>query len=140
MVLQAPGFVLFPGTFTSLSHASLLSQSQAGRTVQGVVRNTPLPVVGILCCTLGIASIVWISWGLRSNYVWLRDRMLVPELLNSAVALLTSLINVYTAHDGEWSVTAIVTVCIVGSWGALMGALLGICEFWFSRKLRQETQ
>ena len=71
------GFVLFPGTFTSLSHASLLSQSQTGRTVQGVVRNTPLLVVGILCCTLGIVGVVWISWGLRSNYVWLRDRMLM---------------------------------------------------------------
>jgi hypothetical protein len=71
------GFVVFPGTFTSLGRATLLGESQAGRAVQQVIRNTPLLVIGILCCLAGGAGIGWTSWSFRSNYVWLVDRILM---------------------------------------------------------------
>jgi hypothetical protein len=71
------GFVVFPGTFTSLGRAALLGDSQAGRMVQGVIRNTPLLVIGILCCFVGGAGIGWTAWKFRKNYVWLVDRILM---------------------------------------------------------------
>ncbi|KAL6409082.1 hypothetical protein AUP68_05451 [Ilyonectria robusta] len=69
------GFVVLPGTFTSLSHAALLSKSQAGREVQDFIRNMSLLAVVILCCSVGGAGIGWVSWKLRGNYVWLVDRI-----------------------------------------------------------------
>ena len=35
-----------------------------------------------------------------------------PSLLNAVVGVLNTLINVYTAKDGEWSVPAITTVIV----------------------------
>lgn len=71
------GFVVFPGTFTSLGRAAVLSESQAGRAVQGVIRNMPLLVMGILCCLVGGTGIGWTAWKSRKNYVWLVDRILM---------------------------------------------------------------
>ncbi|KAJ0145460.1 FAD-dependent monooxygenase OpS4 [Fusarium oxysporum f. sp. albedinis] len=71
------GFVVFPGTFTSLGRATLLGESQAGRAVQQVIRNTPLLVIGILCCLAGGTGIGWTAWSFRNNYVWLVDRILM---------------------------------------------------------------
>ncbi|RSL60286.1 hypothetical protein CEP53_005475 [Fusarium sp. AF-6] len=79
----------------------------------------------------------WIGWSQKHNYIWLSDRIFLPSLLNSVVAFLMSLINVYTAQEGSWSVTAIVTTCIVGIWGLTMVLLLALCELWFLRNLRQ---
>jgi hypothetical protein len=47
-----------------------------------------------------------------------------------------SLVNIYTAQDGEWSTIAIVTVCIIGTWGIATGSSLAICEMWLLRKMR----
>ncbi|KAH6869634.1 hypothetical protein B0T10DRAFT_593434 [Thelonectria olida] len=133
------GFVVFPGAFTSLSHATLLSESQTGRAVQDFIgRNMSLLAVGILCCSVGGAGIGWVSWKFRGNYVWLVDRIFLPGLLNAIVAFLMSLINIYTAQDGDWSATAIVTVCIIGAWGIVTASILAVCELWFLRKLRHE--
>jgi hypothetical protein len=74
------GFVVFPGTFTSLGRAALLSESQAGRVVQGVIRNTPLLVIGILCCLAGGTGIEWTAWKFRKNYIWLVDRILMSVI------------------------------------------------------------
>ncbi|KAH7134130.1 hypothetical protein EDB81DRAFT_902948 [Dactylonectria macrodidyma] len=133
------GFVIFPGTFTSLSQATLLSESQAGRVVQDAIRNTPLLVVGSLCCLSGGAGIGWLYWKLSHNYVWLIDRVFIPGLLNSVVALLMSLVNIYTAQNGDWSVTAIVTVCIIGICGVMMGLMLAAFELWFLAQLKLQT-
>jgi hypothetical protein len=48
-----------------------------------------------------------------------------------------SLINVYTAQEGSWSVTAIVTTCIVGTWALTMALLFAFYELWFLKSLKQ---
>ncbi|RSL40610.1 hypothetical protein CEP54_016068 [Fusarium duplospermum] len=112
------GFVVFPGTFATISQATTLGDSQTGRVVQHAVQNTPLLVVGSLCCFTGGVGMGWVGWSQRHNYVWLSDRIFLsvspnisgslsnsPSLLNSVVTLFMSLINVYTAQEGGWSVT-----------------------------------
>lgn len=59
-------------------------------------------------------------------------------MLNAVVAFLMSLINIYTAQNGEWSIMAIITVCIIGAWGIVIALMLALCELWFLRKLRYE--
>ena len=61
-----------------------------------------------------------------------------PGLLNSIVALVMILVNVYTAQEGNWSVTAIVAVCIVGCWSAGMGLTYAVYELWILRELKRE--
>ncbi|EXL39881.1 hypothetical protein FOCG_17548 [Fusarium oxysporum f. sp. radicis-lycopersici 26381] len=136
--LLLAGFVVFPGAFTSLSRMKLLSESQAGRNAQYFIHNTPLLAIGILCCSIGSAGIGWVSWKCKGNYVWLVDRIFVPGLLNSVVALLMSVVNIYTAQNGEWSITAVVTVSIIGVWGTITALMLVVYELCFLRKLRQE--
>lgn len=69
------GFVVFPGTFTSLGRVTALNESKAGRVVQKALRNTPLIVIGCLCCFLGSIGIGWIAWKRKRNHVWLNDHI-----------------------------------------------------------------
>ncbi|KAK7594586.1 hypothetical protein V3481_005595 [Fusarium oxysporum f. sp. vasinfectum] len=131
------GFVVFPGTFTSLGKAAALSESKTGRAVQKVMHHTPLIVIGCLCCFLGSIGIGWIAWKRKRNHVWLNDHIFMPGLLNSMVALLMSLTNIYTAQRGSWSSTAIITVSIIGGWTAIMGAFFTVYELWLLKKLKK---
>ena len=56
--------------------------------------------------------------------------------MNSLLAFIVSLINIYTAQNGTWSIAAIVTVCMVTATGLVMGTMVMVCEFWYLRKLK----
>lgn len=73
--LLLAGFVIFPGTFASLSNSGILSDSRAGRMVQNAIRNTPLLYVASFSCLLGIFGIGWVWWNIRRNYFWLLYRV-----------------------------------------------------------------
>jgi hypothetical protein len=36
--------------------------------------------------------------------------------MNSAMGIITTFLNVYSMHDGQWSITAVITVSIMGAW------------------------
>ncbi|KAI3571434.1 hypothetical protein IWW34DRAFT_291847 [Fusarium oxysporum f. sp. albedinis] len=135
--LLLAGFIVFPGTFTSISRSRLLDHNQAGRVIQRAVRNVPLLYIGSLSCIVGILGILWAWWNLKHNWFWLVYRIFLPGLLNALMALLTGLTNVYTAQDGDWSVAAIVTVSIAGFCSLFMGLMLLLYQFWFLRLLKQ---
>ena len=71
------GFVFFPGTFTTLSHASVLANSQAGRVVQHAIQNIPLLCIGVISSLSGGVGICWVWWNLRQNYIWLVSRVVL---------------------------------------------------------------
>jgi hypothetical protein len=69
------GYVVFPGTFTSLQNSDSLNNSGRGKFVQYTVKNVPLlPVAGV-CCIVGTVGIyrLWRKWW--KNYVWLIARI-----------------------------------------------------------------
>ncbi|KAH6884977.1 hypothetical protein B0T10DRAFT_531112 [Thelonectria olida] len=134
--LLLAGFMVFPGTFTSLSRAGVLNDSRAGRVLQHAIRNTPLLYIGGLCCLCGGIAICWLWWHFKHNYFWLVYRIFLPGLLHSVMALITSLINIYTAQDGNWSVTAIATVYMTGICALLMGSITAVYQLWFLEKLK----
>lgn len=53
------------------------------------------------------------------------------------MALLTCIINIYTAQSGDWSVSAVVTVVIVGVCIIHMGSMVVVYQFWYLRKLKE---
>lgn len=69
------GFVIFPGTYSSLGHSSLLHETQAGQIVEAVVENLPLVWVASLCCAVGLSGTIWLGYIFRLNFAWLSDRI-----------------------------------------------------------------
>ena len=65
------GYVIFPGTFTSLKNSRTLDNSTGGKIVQDTVQNVPLLPLAALCCIAGISGICWLWWTWQQNYVWL---------------------------------------------------------------------
>src|SRR5688572_4005645 len=53
------GFVVFPGTFTSIARSTTLQQNGAGRVLQLAVRNVPLIYVAAFACVLGVVGLTW---------------------------------------------------------------------------------
>lgn len=50
--------------------------------------------------------------------------------------LLTTIVNVYTAQKGVWSVTAKITAIITGCLIAVAGGLFAMYNFWMLEKVR----
>jgi hypothetical protein len=69
------GFIILPGTFNSLSWVEALGESKAGRIMQTAIQNTPLIVIGCLCCFLGSMGIRITAWKRKKNHVWLNDHI-----------------------------------------------------------------
>ena len=65
------GFIVLPGTFTSLETSNRLGSSTGGKFVQDTVKNIPILVIGVVFCVLGTigSCFLWQKW--RKNYVWL---------------------------------------------------------------------
>ncbi|KAI1769145.1 hypothetical protein GGR53DRAFT_474646 [Hypoxylon sp. FL1150] len=122
--LLLAGFVIFPGTYTSLQKVDL-GATGVDKVLNNVIQHMPLLGIAITCCILGIAGIGVLWWWFRNSYVWLNDRIFLPGILNATTSLVTTLVNIYTAKNEAWSATAIVTV-------TLIGAVLGVMVSGFS--------
>ncbi|KAG4416753.1 hypothetical protein IFR04_010082 [Cadophora malorum] len=134
------GFVVLPGTFTSLQTLEdkpEVSSSETASAILKTVKNIPLLVIAGSCCGIGALGMVWLWFKWRSNYVWLLNRIFLPGCLNSLAGLISSLINVYTQQDGAWSVTAKVTAIATGSSMVVTGVLFGLYNFWILEKVKR---
>lgn len=61
-----------------------------------------------------------------------------PTLLNALAGLLSTIISLYTAHDGDWSIMALLTVIASGLSVASASGLLIIYKFGKLERLKQE--
>ncbi|ORY68773.1 uncharacterized protein BCR38DRAFT_424291 [Pseudomassariella vexata] len=121
------GFVVWPGTFTSIEDLTDDPEawsSSAANAVLNRVKNVPLVIVGAVCCTAGTTGMVWLSVRWRKNYVWLLNRLFLPGAMNGLAGLISTLVTVYTQADGDWSIMAKITAIVEGS-------ALGICGLLF---------
>lgn len=139
--LMLAGFVTLPGTFTSLG-GSLgrqpgIADSDVAEAVLHSVGNVPLLVVGATCCGLGAAGLVWLSVKWRRNYVWLLNKLYLPALLNALTGLISTLVGVYTAHDGEWSITAKTIAIIEGCCAGVSLLLFLLYNFVFLERVKK---
>ena len=78
------GFVIFPGTFTSIQQLDsdpTVQSSQTAQTILQSVKNLPLLVIAGICCGIGAGGMCWFWWTWRMNYVWLLNKIFLCVLL-----------------------------------------------------------
>ncbi|PGG99694.1 hypothetical protein AJ80_09308 [Polytolypa hystricis UAMH7299] len=64
----------------------------------------------------------------------------LPSLLNSIAGLITTLINIYTARSGDWSVMAITTVIVTGISTLITAGLFIQYKFQKLGRIRDEHE
>lgn len=142
--LLLAGFLVFPGTFTSLRETIEESDddgkaTEAAATVLNTVKNIPLLVIGAVACGISAIGMLWLLITHRRNFVWLLNRLLVPGMANSLAGFISTLIGVYTQQDGLWSITAKVTAIIECVYLVACAGLFGYYTFALSKvKKRHE--
>lgn len=104
------------------------------------VNRIPLLTVAGTCCAVGAVGMLALWYKFRHNYVWLIDRLFVCVLLNSYrhvlwielcsagainsfTGIISTLANVFGSQDGNFSITARVTI-IVTSVSCIICSLL----------------
>jgi len=134
------GFIIFPGTFTTISgldNDAAVQGNQTASTIIASVKNIPLLAVAGACTGLGGLGMVWLWWYWRHNYVWLLNKIFLPGCLNSFAGVISTLINVYTQQSGTWSITAKITIVVTGACMTVTGVLFTLYNFWVLGKVRR---
>ncbi|KAL4935806.1 hypothetical protein BDV06DRAFT_217144 [Aspergillus oleicola] len=136
------GYLVIPGTFTSLQKSDSLNNNlnttQTGQAIVATVQNPPLLVIACSFLGVGAASVTWLFRVRRDNYIWLVSRIFIPNCLNSLAGLLTTIVNIYTAKNGDWSIMALLTTIMTGLVLAILVALIIVYKFGKLQKVRQE--
>lgn len=77
------GYLVIPGTFTSLQKSNLvgetLREKSAGRVVLRTIQNPPLLAIACLFVVIGSAALAWLLRfpKIRRNYTWLINKILM---------------------------------------------------------------
>ncbi|KAK0386460.1 hypothetical protein NLU13_6296 [Sarocladium strictum] len=132
--LLLAGFLVFPGTFTSLQETvddsdNDNASTKAGEAILGTVKNIPLLVIGAVACGISAVGMLALLVRHRVNFVWLLNRLLIPGMANSLAGLISTLVGVYTQQRGSWSITAKVTAIIEGVYLVACAALFGFFTY-----------
>ncbi|KAL3449658.1 hypothetical protein BJX65DRAFT_316913 [Aspergillus insuetus] len=134
------GYLVIPGTFTSLQKSDLLnddlSTNETGQAIVASIQNPPILAIACAFLVMGLTGMVWLFWKRRDNYIWLINRL--PTCLNSLAGLLTTLVNIYTAKNGDWSIMAVLTTIITGLTFTVSVALTTLFKFVKLERLRRE--
>lgn len=71
------GYLVLPGTFTSVSRSESLRNDATGRIVQTTIQNIPLVPFAVICFIVGITGsyLLWRKW--KTNYIWLAAKLFV---------------------------------------------------------------
>ncbi|KAM6494887.1 hypothetical protein JOM56_009510 [Amanita muscaria] len=137
------GFVLFPGTFTSLRNSGLNTTGSgiAGEVtniVLNTINNVSLFVIAFLCCGIGAAGMSYLWWRWMKNYLWLVNKIFLPGMMNSLAGVISTLSSVYGAQHGEFSTTSKITLTVTGSAMLVCGTLTAYYMLWRIRRVKLE--
>lgn len=77
--LLLAGYMVFPGTFTSIRGSQTLANGagRAGKLVSTAVQHIPLLYLAAICCICGAAGMSWLGWLWRSNYIWIVNQIVL---------------------------------------------------------------
>lgn len=139
-------FLVVPGTYTKVKtsqafkDANNSNESSVASDIVHSIANIGLLWVSGFLALVGATGCfyMWFRW--RQNYVWLINRIFLPATLNSVAGLLTTVVNVYTAQKGIWSITAKITAIVTGSCVGVAGGLFALYNFWVLQKVRQKHE
>lgn len=63
-----------------------------------------------------------------------------PTLLSSLAGVLSTIVNVYSAQDGVWSVTAKIAAIVTGSCAGVSLLLFLLYHYWALRGIKKEHE
>ncbi|KAB5554782.1 hypothetical protein GE09DRAFT_1122344 [Coniochaeta sp. 2T2.1] len=135
------GFIVLPGTFTSIAK---LQRDEPVQQVTGVsdvlnaVQSLPLSVAAAVCCGIGYLGNLWLSIWWRNNYVWLINRVYIPGTLNALAGLISALTSVYSQHQGSWSVSAKIAVGVESATCVFYLVLFLLYNNWLLEKVKEQ--
>ena len=73
------GFLIVPGTFTSIQTSQTLQQAAKDNVIAGkildTVKHASLLWTACGCCGVGVSGLLWLWWRWRGNYVWLINKI-----------------------------------------------------------------
>lgn len=141
------GYIVFPATFNKLQKDEDLDK-EANSALKAhaleTVRNVPLLYVAAFACGIGVIGCLWLWWTHRKNYVWVINRIFLPALMNSIAGLISTLVNIYSAQDGQYSVTAKATIVVTAVSSVVAAALFllynSVMLMLVKRKHEKETK
>jgi len=140
------GFLVVPGTFTTVKESKAFQEANhddsnaVAHAIAHSIANVGLLWLSGAFCVVGVVGSVWMWFRWYRNYLWLINRIFLPITLNSIAGLVTTLVNVYTAQQGVWSVTARVTAIVTGSCVGVAGFLFLTYNFWALRRVRKSHE
>ncbi|KAF2821570.1 hypothetical protein CC86DRAFT_302819 [Ophiobolus disseminans] len=119
------GYIVFPATFNKLQANKMDEKADTNLKQHALkrVRNLPLLYIAAFACGIGVLGCLWLWWKHRKNYIWVINRIFLPALLNSIAGLISTIVNIYSAQDGQYSVTAMITVVVTAACSAVAAAL-----------------
>lgn len=136
--LLLAGFLVLPGTFTSL--ANLPPTSPTTKSILSSIQSLPFLVVATTCCTLGYLGNLYLMLRWRHNYIWLLNRLYMPGTLHALAGLISTLTNVLGQHKGSWSVSAQVAVGVEGGSLLVYGVLFVVYNNLLLDRVKREHQ
>lgn len=145
--LLLAGFVVFPGTFTSIQQLatdpSLAAQLPNASAILNRIQNLPLVIVAGVVCGIGTAGLLWLAARWRRNTIWLLTRIFLPGASNAVAGLISTFVTVYTQKDGDWSVMARATGAVEAGTLIVCGVAVVLCTVmmqWVKRKHRKAVK
>ncbi|KAJ6551388.1 hypothetical protein B0H19DRAFT_1157441 [Mycena capillaripes] len=130
------GFVLLPGTFTSLQSVGT-GANENEKVVIDAVQHLPLFVIAFVCSGIGVLGMLWLWWRWNQNYIWLNNRIFLPGALNSLAGIISTLVNVYSAQHGEFVKTSKITIIVTVGAAAICGGLTLLYSMYKLKKVRE---
>ncbi|KIW19507.1 hypothetical protein PV08_00079 [Exophiala spinifera] len=140
------GFLVVPGTFTTFKESKAFQEAdgddsnEVAHAIVHSIANIGLLWLSGSFCVAGTVLCLWLWWVWRYNYVWLVNKIFMPITLNSVAGLITTLVNVYTAQQGVWSVTAKITAIVTGSCVGVGGGLFSVYNFCLLRRVQKSHE
>ncbi|KAG6292949.1 hypothetical protein E4U09_003186 [Claviceps aff. purpurea] len=139
--LLLAGFLVFPGTFTTIQRSieskhAQQPTDQATDLILKSVKNIPLLVIAAVACGLSITGMAVLAVRHAQNYVWMLNKLIMPGVANCLAGLISTLVGVYSQQHGVWSVTAKVTAIVEGACLGVAGALFLIFEYVLLKRVR----
>lgn len=139
--LLLAGFLVFPGTFTSLQksvegHDAKTLSDQAARLIVTSIKNIPLLVIAAIMCGISSFGMLYLASRHAKNYVWLVNKLFLPGMTNSLAGLVSTLIGVYSQQHGTWSITAKITAMVEGASLCICGSLFLLYQLAFLKQIK----
>ncbi|KAJ7768256.1 hypothetical protein B0H16DRAFT_1307858 [Mycena metata] len=129
------GFVLLPGTFTSLAGTDVNNANE--QAFIHAVQHVPLFVIAFVCSGIGVLGMLWLWWRWSQNYIWLNNRIFLPGALNSVAGIISTLVNVYSAQHGQFVTTSRITIIATVVAAVICGALTVLYSMVKLKKVRE---